>query len=207
MKVPVFRCPHCNNDLGFAMDAYLYGSPLQQCKKCKKLYVDNRYHEIAIEGIRQEDINPTDTDKKNHKQSGLFGLLIGVGMIALFLIILTTGWAIIPLPIFGVISIIGGIAAMTGDNKRSLEKTRKALEVERQQSILRMQNPQYVAQLQAMGYRIPQQNIFEPLSDKPINQPGDSVFYPVGAPTGFCGKCRTPLDGNDKFCPKCGNPR
>ena len=198
MKVPVFRCPHCNHDLGFAMNAHLYGSPLRQCEKCKKTYVDNRYHEIAIEGIRQEDINPSDADKKNHKQSGLFALLLGVGLIVVFLLVLGTGFAIIPLPIFGVLSIIGGISAMTGDNKRSLEKTRKALEIERQQSMLRMQDPHYVAQLRAMGYQFPQQ---------PVNQQGMGVPATPSVAAPVCRNCGAAIAADEKFCAQCGAPR
>lgn len=192
MKIPTFRCPHCNNDLGFAMDAYLYGSPLRQCNKCKKTYVDNRYHEIAIEGIRQEDINPTEADKQSHKKSGSKAIWIGVGMIALFVIILFTGWIVFPLPIFGVISIISGISAKKGDSKKELEKTRKALEIERQQSILRMQNPQYVEQLRAMGY----------IRSSNMGQSAPSI-----AQKSTCSNCGAELDDTDRFCPKCGNPK
>lgn len=191
MKVPTFKCPHCGNNLGTAVNAYLYGSPFRVCNKCKNSYVDNRYHEIAIEGIRREDINPTEADKQSHRKSGWKAIWIGVGMIALFIIILFTGWIVFPLPIFGVISLIGGIGAMKGDSQKELEKTRRALEIERQQSMLRIQNPQYVEQLRAIGYNI-QTNA----------QPAGVTYSSQNT----CGNCGTALEQNDRFCPKCGTP-
>ena len=191
MKVPTFKCPHCGNNLGTAVNAHLYGSPFRVCNKCKNSYVDNRYHEIAIEGIRQVDINPTEADKQAHRKSGLKAIWIGLGMIALFIIILFTGWIVFPLPIFGVISIIGGIGAMKGDSKKELEKTRNALEIERQQSMLRMQNPQYVEQLRAIGYDIPLN----------IQSVGNTYTQ-----QNVCKNCGTALDTSDRFCPKCGTP-
>lgn len=191
MKIPTFKCPHCGNNLGTAVNAYLYGSPFRVCNKCKNSYVDKRYHEIAIEGIRQEDINPTEADKQSHRKSGTKAIWIGIGMLALFIIILFTGWIVFPLPIFGVISIIGGIGAMKGDSKKELEKTRNALEIERQQSMLRMQNPQYVEQLRAIGYDIPLN----------IQSVGNTYTQ-----QNVCKNCGTALDTSDRFCPKCGTP-
>ena len=135
MKIPVFKCPHCGHNLGYAVDAHMYGSPARECPNCKKMYLDNRYHEIALEGIRRQDIDPTEADKQSHRKSGRNAILLGVGMLALFFLILFTGWIVFPLPIFGVISIIGGIAAMKGDSQKELEKTRAALELEKQQSL------------------------------------------------------------------------
>lgn len=155
VKVPAFKCPHCGNDLGVAMDAYLYGSPFRVCSKCKNSYVDKRYHEIAIEGIRQEDSNPTDADKKVNRKTGSLAILLGLGLFALFIIILFFGWIFYPLPIFGILSIGVGISAFKNNSKKKLEKTRRTLEFEKQQSFLRMQNPQYVEQLRAIGYDIP----------------------------------------------------
>lgn len=194
MKIPTFKCPHCENDLGTAVNAYLYGSPLRVCNKCKKTYIDSRYHEIAIEGIRQEDINPTEVDKQAHRKAGSKSILIGFGMIALFILILFTGFIVFPLPIFGVFLIIGGFGARKSDNPKELEKTRQALEIERQKSVLRMQDPQYVEQLRAIGYNIPS-------SAQPAT--GNTVVSQQYS----CANCGTVLELNDKFCPKCGSPR
>ena len=87
MKVPTFRCPHCGHDLGTAINAHLYGSPLRICGKCKQTYIDRRYHEIALEGILQEDINPTEAQKKIHKSNGIKFILIGFAMIAVFMVL------------------------------------------------------------------------------------------------------------------------
>ena len=192
MEVQTFKCPHCGNNLGTAVDAYLYGSPFRVCNKCKNSYVDNRYHEIAIEGIRQEDIYPTENDKKSHRKSGWKSIWIGIGSIVLFVIILFTGWIVFPLPIIGFVSIIGGVRKMKSDTKKSLEKTRAALEIEKQQSFLRLQDPLYVEKLRSIGYNIPYS---EPSSY--VQQPRQNV----------CTSCGTPLNENDRFCPTCGTQR
>ena len=155
MKVSHFKCPHCGNDLGTAVNLYLYGSPLKVCDKCKQTYVDSRYHEIAIEGIRQEDINPTKEDKKENRKGGFKAILLGLGCIALFILILYFGYIAYMLPVIGVFFLVGGICGMTKDGKKSLEKKRQELEIERQQSMLRMQDLRYVEQLRAAGYSIP----------------------------------------------------
>lgn len=44
-------CPYCNAKIfPYSAEEWLYGSPIKTCKKCSKNYIDNRYHEIAVEG-------------------------------------------------------------------------------------------------------------------------------------------------------------
>ncbi len=191
MKKIIIKCPHCGNSLKEEDNAYLYGSPFRVCSKCKNTYVDNRYHEIAIEGIRQEDINPTEADMKAQRKSGWKWIWIGIGMNALFIIILFTGWMIFPLPIFGVSFIISGSRSIKNVSPKQLEKKRKEIEAEKQQSLLRIQNPEYLEQLRTIGYNIP----FSEQS-APVQQPQQKI----------CASCGTHLDENDRFCPKCGTP-
>ena len=189
MKIPVFKCPHCGHNLGYAVNAHLYGSPMRPCPQCKKMYLDDRYHEIALEGIRREDIDPTALDQQAHRKKGRNAIWLGIGLLVLFGLILLVGLIVFPLPIVGVICIISGISILREDPEKELAKTRAALELEKQQSFLRVQDPQYIAQLQAMGYRFPQQPA------------------PVPAPaTGFCRHCGAQLAADASFCGKCGAP-
>lgn len=192
MKVTKFKCPNCGFDLGPAIDFYLYGSPFQVCKKCKKTYVDPRYHEIAVEGIRREDIEPTEEDKKANRKSGWTTIGLGLVMFAAFVLGLFIGVIAIPLPFLGVILLIGGIGTMKRDNKKALNKRRQELELEKQQSFLRVQDPQYVEKLRSIGYHVKQTT---PPPAAASSQP------PV------CAACGTELDDNVRFCPNCGTPR
>lgn len=190
MEVNHLICPHCSNNLGAAVDAYMYGSPLRRCNRCKNPYLDTRYHEIAIEGIRQEDLNPHDVSMEADKKAANKIIWIGVGMLVAFVLILFTGWIVFPLPIFGVIGIVRGIAAKKETAKTGTMKTVQALEMERQQSFARMQNPAYVEQLRAMGYA-----------------PVLHGNVPVANQTVTCSRCGTALGDQDRFCPTCGNSR
>ena len=189
MEVNQLICPHCNNNLGAAVDAYIYGSPLRQCGRCKAPYLDHRYHEIALEGIRPEDLHPSAAPVQDNLGSGK-AILIGVGILALFVVILFFGWIVFPLPIIGIIFIVRGINAKKDTAKVGRGKNLQALKMEKQQSYARMQNPDYVKQLRRMGYA-------------PVLQWNQAV--PTQTIT--CSRCGNALDSQDRFCPTCGNTR
>lgn len=152
VKIPNIICPHCKTNMGLATEQYLYGSPFRVCKKCKKTYVDARYHEIAVEGIRQEDIEPSEEQLKKKRRSGRATVWAGVGVFALFFLILAAGWIVYPLPVIAVICMINGSGKVRECSKKGLEKIRRNLEIEAAQSNQRMQDPQYVEQLRSVGY-------------------------------------------------------
>lgn len=184
-----FKCPHCGHPLGPSENAYFYGSPFRVCNKCKQTYVDNRYHEIALEGIRPQDITPTEGEKKNRQKDGMKKLWIGIGLCAAFVLILFTGWIVFPLPIIGVGMIVSGVKVMKGAGAKGIEKTKRALALEEQQSRQRMQDPAYVEKLRSIGYQIPS-----------YEQPVESAQPQVK----FCSSCGTRLNGDGRFCPNCG---
>ncbi len=185
MNTPTFRCPICNHDLGTSANAYMYGSLLKICPNCKQSYIDRRYHEIAVEGIRPEDQNPMPTSKSEKRKSGWGSIWIGIGAMVLFILIIFIGWIVFPLPIISVICIINGVKAMKFNPAEEIAKKQKQMELERQQSELRMKNPEYVKQLVAIGYIPATYNT--PLPQQTV-----------------CSNCRTVLDAADKFCPTCG---
>ena len=87
-------CPFCNTYAGLA--DYKYGSPLRTCKKCKKQYLDTTYHEIAFEGIRESDINPTEEQLaqmvKDNRKYGRNALLLGIAALGAGVLLLFLGW-------------------------------------------------------------------------------------------------------------------
>ncbi len=151
MRKPPFRCPHCGYNPGEAADAYLYGSPIRVCAKCKQEYVDRRYHEIAIDGIRHEDINITPERYAKVQKNAILSIVVGSGIFILhFMIRLGLAWGLIA--VLGVIILVSGIDTLMGGIKRSIEKNRVVLEQERKMSVLRMKDSHYVQKLRTIGY-------------------------------------------------------
>ncbi len=155
MAKQTLKCPNCNKNIGTIEDDYLYGSPLRMCPKCKQTYHDPRYHEIAIEGIRQNDINPDAEFIAKKRKSGMLTILGGVGVMVAFILLIFVGWIFYLFPVISVMLISGGISTLSSTSESAIEKKRLALESERQLSLARMQNPQYVAQLRSLGYNVP----------------------------------------------------
>ena len=51
-----FRCPACGKKL-FSYERRIrkYGSPIKECKKCGAEYIDPRFHELALDGIPEDE--------------------------------------------------------------------------------------------------------------------------------------------------------
>ncbi len=154
MAKQTLKCPNCNKAIGTIEDDYLYGSPLRTCPKCKQTYHDPRYHEIAIEGIRHNDINPDSEFLAKKRKSGIGAIIGGIGVMVAFILLIFVGWLFYFFPVISVMLIANGISTLSSTSESAIEKKRLALENERQLSIARMQNPQYVEQLRSLGYNV-----------------------------------------------------
>ena len=55
----VLRCSECGKKLLEYDTASIkrYKSPIKECKKCGREYIDPRYHEIAAEGIPEDEFS------------------------------------------------------------------------------------------------------------------------------------------------------
>lgn len=199
MKTEAFKCPHCGKPIKTVENEYLYGSPLRNCEKCKNQYVDRRYHEIALDGIREEDINPSEAEIKSRRNSGLISIAIGIGSFVLFIVIIALGWIIFPLPLVTYYGIVKGVSSLKESTKGSIENKRKMLEIEKQQSFARMQNPQYVEQLRAAGFNVSVNN--QP-SNSTCSTPQSA--QPQASPKKVCAMCGAELLEDAAFCNRCG---
>lgn len=131
-----------------------YKSPVKKCKKCGKLYIDPRCHELAIEGI------PSDVfSVKSYIILIIFGiLLLWRGIYLLSQIQLgvprETQW-LMPavIIIFGAVCIIGGIAEIISIKTGLKEKRYNRLCME---SAERLKNADYVNTLRNLGVDIPE---------------------------------------------------
>lgn len=80
------NCPHCGakyeglnyKGVQFKDSQMKYGSPLKLCPVCKKEFLDKNYREIAVEGIRDEDMECVSAKVIFY---GIVGIAIGIGAV------------------------------------------------------------------------------------------------------------------------------
>lgn len=147
------KCPHCGASLGSVVkDAYIYGSLIRNCTKCKNPYLDKRYHEIEIDGIREGDLST----KGNGKM--ILGCLVAA--IVLFALnaftILTLGRIYTAIFLMFLLFVFFFFAMIVETVKVKSGKKEKELEVERHVSVKRLQNKEYAHILLELGYKVPE---------------------------------------------------
>ena len=53
-----WNCPKCGKNNRESCNAWVYGSPIRNCKGCNAEYFDNRWREIAAEGVEPATKSP-----------------------------------------------------------------------------------------------------------------------------------------------------
>lgn len=147
-------CPYCGAKILFYYESeWRYGSPVRNCKKCGEKYVDERYHEIAVEGIRPNALSI------RWNGTGLL-IMLGIFLIA-FLIHFyevshesTYSLEFCGLMVAALICIlffiIDSIRILTGAKAKKLERLRE-------ESVKRLRNWGYAKELEALGYPVPEE--------------------------------------------------
>ncbi len=148
------NCPYCGAKILFYYDKeWRYGSPVRNCKKCGKKYVDERYHEIVVEGIEPGALSI--------KRNGI-GMLIMLGIFLVSFLIHfyqvnqkstydLTFCAFMVIALLGILLfVIDSIRILTGTKVKKLERLRE-------QSVKRLQNWSYAKELEALGYPVPEE--------------------------------------------------
>ncbi len=132
---------------------WVYGSPIRNCKFCHAEYLDRRWREVAIDGYDPRSMNSALYLK------GMIGFAVFALVAALFTVysIQTRGSynmrgaACILLGAFGsVMCLILFLRIKLGFEEKSQEKYRN-------ESITRLQNPDYVQKLMHYGYHVPEE--------------------------------------------------
>lgn len=159
LEVTNGQCPGCGHKFFYySKQEYRYGSPIRTCKKCGCKYVDTRYHEIAVEEVR---------DKKQSVIPAFILMLIGAFVVyrgfclwggyhyhSLFPAELKS----ILFFIIGALVIIAGIvmiiAKLTGSQKRRMDKLLKESEE-------RLKDKNYAQTLARIGYNVPDKYLYE----------------------------------------------
>lgn len=152
MKVANGSCPYCGRKIfNYDQRQWFYGSPIITCKKCGESYLDERYHEIAVEGIA-----PDAMDLKESLSLMIFGFAVFVIALALAMPSLMAGHLPTKPLLFAVCGfcvtvfmLIDVIRIKTGLK----EKRFAQLRIESEQ---RLKSGRYAAQLKELGYAVPE---------------------------------------------------
>lgn len=145
----IIQCPFCGNKIERrSMNTYRLGSPFRICPRCKKEYIDEDYHELAIEDFR--DQTPI---KMYLLIAGLFTLIIPLcSFVAgreewlLFTGIFYFVFLIIFLPLF----LKKVIYVVSGRQKKTVDQLKR-------ESIQRFRDPMYCMKMIAAGYKLPEE--------------------------------------------------
>lgn len=150
-----FKCPSCGKKLfSYEQRIRKYGEILKECKKCGAEYLDPRYHELAVEGIPEDEFKYTPY---------LLMIVVGVLLIWRALHLLRVYQLGVPreiqwlLPVMflmiGIAAIIGAVISMI-----SIKTGRKKIKFEKllEESKERMKDAGYVTTIRRLGYTIPE---------------------------------------------------
>lgn len=150
----VVPCPRCGKKLYSCFaekKEWKYGNPIKVCKNCGQKYIDDRYHEIAVEGAA-----PDAMSVKQGTVCFCFGLILAAVMsVIMYLTIHFGGYyymSVVVLGLMGLLMTVIGILQIveikTGIRERKLAKYQA-------ESLRRLQNKAYVRELESLGYLLP----------------------------------------------------
>lgn len=145
------NCPECGARVHEKCNAWVYGSPIRTCPKCKKEFLDKRWREVAIDGF-----TPGSKNAKFYLGGTVSFLLFTIACI-LWLRSMISTRGHYPVKLIGciVVGIIGTIGCfvvflriVTGyedkKNARYLDESKR-----------RLQDKNYVDKLISFGYTVP----------------------------------------------------
>ena len=146
-------CPHCKKKVILSyriMNPYLYGSKIRKCPKCGGDIYDNRWREVAIQGF--DPIQDTEV-----KYSSWFGL--GLVSAGIFLLNHDFGKISVGNPVMIKVGawfmlVLGGLILIIFF-RHILGFVKRKNAVYMDESIQRMQDPEYVEILRSHGVKIP----------------------------------------------------
>lgn len=149
------KCPHCGKMNREHCNAWMYGSPLRTCKKCGKKYIDRRYREPALQGFDRRT-----TDPKLYKTACI--ICAALFILAICWYRFTTrnlGYYTnyqIGLLIMCPIAIVGCVVQYLRITGGSMDRANQKYLSESEE---RLKDKQYVADLIANGYKVPDKYI------------------------------------------------
>lgn len=155
MGISESKCPHCGKTNRAVCNAWMYGSPIRICKKCGGKYMDRQYREPAVQGF---DNRTTNADMYK---------TIGLICAALFILVLVwyrfttrnlgyyTNYQV-AMMIMDPIAVLGCFIQYFRIKSGRMQKENEKYLAESEE---RLKDPQYVADLIANGYKVPEKYI------------------------------------------------
>lgn len=146
-----WNCPKCGNQNGEKCNAWVYGSPIRYCKKCKGEYFDGRWTEVAIDGL----------DKRSGKPGTYaifavvclaFSAVCGLWMMTS---IRTRGYYISTQLLCVLAGIIGAIGSVVMIIRSVSGYEDKQNQKYYEESVARLKDKAYVEKLEGYGFRVP----------------------------------------------------
>ncbi|MCM1468495.1 MAG: hypothetical protein NC086_10120 [Alistipes sp.] len=149
------KCPECGAKIWEKCNAWVYGSPIRTCPKCRKEFLDSRWREVAIDGFVRQS-----TNAKGYFLA-MLGFLAVTAVCVLWLrkMIVTQGYyptKLVGCIVLGIAGTIGCavmfVRIVTGyedrQNARYMAESKK-----------RLQDSGYVEKLRSFGYMVPDEYI------------------------------------------------
>lgn len=146
------NCPHCGKMNRESCNAYMYGSPIRVCKSCGQKYVNSRYTEPALQGFDTRTTNP-DLYKK---ATPFFAAFMVLGILWNRYTVTHLGYYTTYQILFIFLGAIGTIGCIVQYFRITTGLAEKSNQRYLSESEERLKDPQYVADLIANGYNVPE---------------------------------------------------
>lgn len=148
------NCPYCGAKILFYYEGeWRYGSPVRNCRKCGEKYVDERYHEIVVEGIEPSALSIKYNGIKMLIMSGIFliSFLIHYYEVSHGNTYNLSFCVLMVVALLGILIFLAdSIRILVGAKAKKLERLRK-------ESVKRLQIWSYAKELESLGYSVPEE--------------------------------------------------
>lgn len=147
-----FNCPHCGKKNRESCNTWMYDTPVRRCNSCGKKYLNSNFREVAIDGFDPRSGN------KGFYLKGTIGLFLGfLGTLAwhYYQLHFQTHYSV-RLAFLVLVCLLGSIGCLVMYIRAVLGIDAKKNEQFMSESVKRLQNPSYVAELQSYGYKVPE---------------------------------------------------
>lgn len=149
MSYAEWVCPECKTKNRESCNAWMYGSPIRECKTCRAEYLDRRFREVAIDGF-----DPRSNNAKVYVKGTLFLLAIAAICGVLIYFQYAKGYYSMKIIIVGALSALAGIACGINALRIKLGFQSKSNDKYMEESKARLQDSQYVEKLRKYGYKV-----------------------------------------------------
>ena len=147
-------CPYCGAGIfNYDEREWNYGSPIRTCNKCGEKYIDEIYHEIAIEGIAPDALSVRKSVVA--MLTGLFCLFVSI--VFTYATIRWRGYYSLKAVFIGIIGLILVICMLIDIILIKSGAKEKRFARLREESVQRLRDRNYANELAEAGYNVPEE--------------------------------------------------